>query len=86
MNTRKTFNGIKPRRRISLPMSFLMAIVLFLAAVAIAAWIGVAGLYLSDSGGRYAVKGNDFKVSHSYGDTVKPSDLHQGQIDDGGYK
>lgn len=82
MNTRKTFNGKKPKRRYHTPASVLMAAVIVLASVTVAAWIGVIGLYASDNepGGRYGVKGNDFKV------TVQPSDLHQGQIDDGGYK
>ena len=82
MNTRNTFNGKKPKRKPQMPVVVLAALVVFLAVVAIAAWIGVIGLYASDDApARYSVKGNDFKVSQ-----VQPSDLHQGQIDDGGYK
>lgn len=50
MNTRETFNGqIPARRKFHAPAALLMAVVIFLAAVTVAAWIGVAGLYISDS-------------------------------------
>lgn len=58
MNTRKTFNGRRYRRRYSLPTSILAAVVMILASITIAAWIGVIGLYASSSAqpGREAVR------------------------------
>lgn len=57
MKTRKTFNGRRYRRRYSLPTSILAAVVMILASITIAAWIGVAGLYTSDAQpGREAVR------------------------------
>ena len=82
MNTRNTFNGKKPKRQIYAPAALLMAVVIVLAVITVAGWIGVIGLYASDDAtARHAVKGNDFKDSQ-----VQPLDLDQGKMDDGGYK
>lgn len=66
MNTRQTFNGKVPKRKPRLSNTIMVGVIIVLTAVTVAAWIGVAGLYISDDvGGRHAVKGNDFK--HSQG-------------------
>lgn len=78
MNTRSTFNGKRPKKHtLSTVMLFALVAVLASSIVAVSFYI-VSG---EERSGRYAVKGDDFRNVQPM-----PSDLHQGRIDDGGYK
>lgn len=71
MNTRSTFNGKRPRKHtLSTVMLFALVAVLASSIVAVSFYIGSAGVKSDDSRNVQFV----------------PSDLHQGRIDDGGYK